>query len=226
MKILAIECTHHVACVAVKNGSEVVERLNAEWQKTAEAIVPLVIDAMTAAGLRATELDGVAVSSGPGSFTALRSGMSAAKGIAFGAGRPLVTVPTMPAMAASAMAYTGSTHIVTVIPSRPGEYYYSIYRREVDDAMPTELESARCQAVELSGRLEKLAGDFIVVGRSLAELIAQDAALASRCVEASFFTASSLLGYAEKALSKGVDAVLAEVVPDYRQQFVSGQQKQ
>ncbi|HWR00443.1 MAG TPA: tRNA (adenosine(37)-N6)-threonylcarbamoyltransferase complex dimerization subunit type 1 TsaB [Chlorobaculum sp.] len=226
MKILAIECTHQVACVAVKNGSEVVERISTEWQKTAETIVPLVIETMTAAGVGASELDGVAVSSGPGSFTALRIGMSAAKGIAFGAGRPLVTVPTMPAIAASALARTGSPHIVTVIPSRPGEYFYSIYRREGGDGMPTELESARCQGSELAGHLEKLAGNFIVVGRSVADLIAQDSALASCCVEASFFTASSLLDYAEKALSKGVGAVLADVGPDYRQQFVSGQQKQ
>jgi tRNA threonylcarbamoyladenosine biosynthesis protein TsaB len=226
MKILAIECTHQLACVAVKNGNLIVERVNDEWQKTAEAIVPLVMQAMTDAGLGPTDLDGVAVSSGPGSFTALRIGMSAAKGIAFGAGRPLVPVPTMLAMAASACAHTGSSHIVPVIPSRPGEYFYSIFHRGGRDGMPGELESSRCQAVELAGRLEKLAGEFVIVGRSVAELAGYDAALAPYCIEASFFTAASLLDYAEKALSEGVDGMLSEAAPDYRQQFVPGQQKQ
>ena len=226
MKILAIECTHQLACVAVKNGSRLVERVNEEWQKTAEAIVPLVKQVMSEAGLRPTDLDGVAVSSGPGSFTALRIGMSAAKGIAFGAGRPLVAVPTLPAMAAAAVAHTGSTHIVPVIPSRPGEYFYSIYHRDGGDGVPRELESSRCQAAELAGHLEKLAGEFVIVGRSIAELALHDAALAPFCIEASFFTAASLLDYAEKALAEGVDGMLAEAVPDYRQQFVPGQQQQ
>jgi tRNA threonylcarbamoyladenosine biosynthesis protein TsaB len=226
MKILAIECTHQLACVTVKNGSRLFERVNEEWQKTAEAIVPLVMQAMTDAGLRPAELDCVAVSSGPGSFTALRIGMSAAKGIAFGADRPLVSVPTLLAMALSASDHSGSSHIVPVIQSRPGEYYYSIYRRAGGEGMLEELESSRCQSVELAGRLEKLAGEFVIVGRSIAELAGHDAALAPFCIEASFFTAASLLPYAEKTLSEGVDVMLAEAVPDYRQQFVPGQQKQ
>ncbi|NTW52436.1 MAG: tRNA (adenosine(37)-N6)-threonylcarbamoyltransferase complex dimerization subunit type 1 TsaB [Chlorobiaceae bacterium] len=226
MKILAIECTHHIACVAVNNGSELVERFNHDWQKTTELIVPLVMDAMNAAGVRPDQLDGIAVSSGPGSFTALRIGMSAAKGIAFGAGRPLFTVPTMQAMAAAARPQSSSPHIVTLIPSRPGEYYYSIYRSDGSEGKLTEIESSRTMVADLPGRLEALAGEFVIVGRGLDELAGHDASLAPYCIEASFFTAASLLPYAEKALSDGVDGMLAEVVPDYRQQFVSGQQKQ
>ncbi|NTU59247.1 MAG: tRNA (adenosine(37)-N6)-threonylcarbamoyltransferase complex dimerization subunit type 1 TsaB [Chlorobiaceae bacterium] len=226
MKILAIECTHQLTCVAVKNGSIVVERNNEEWQKTAEAIVPLVIQAMSDAGVTPVELDGIAVSSGPGSFTALRIGMSAAKGIAFGAGRPLVPVPTMQAMADSACSHTASKYLVTVIPSRPGEYFYSVFSRDGGNGMPKELESSRCLAIELSGRLDGIAGEFVLTGRAIEELAGYSAALAPYGVEASFFNAASLLPYAEKALADGVDGILAEAVPDYRQQFVPGQQKQ
>ena len=57
---------------------------------------------MTATGTAWADLEAVAVSQGPGSFTGLRIGMAAAKGVAMAAGRPLVGVPTLDALAAQA----------------------------------------------------------------------------------------------------------------------------
>ena len=227
MKILAIECTHQVACVAVRNGNSTVGRLNGEWQKTAEVIVPLAMQAMLAAGLAPAELDGVAVSSGPGSFTALRIGMSAAKGVAYGAGCPLVPVPTMLAMAAASCSHTEAGHIVPVIPSRPGEYFYSIFRRGGDaPGLLEELGQGRCMAAELSGLLAPFSGDIALPARDIAAVATHAPGLAGFVLDAGFFTAESLLPMAESALRNGSAATAAEASPDYRQIFVPLQKKQ
>ena len=227
MKILAIECTHQVACVAVRNGNSTVARLNGEWQKTAEVIVPLAMQAMSLAGLAPAALDGVAVSSGPGSFTALRIGMSAAKGIAYGAGCPLVPVPTLLAMAAASCVHTEACHIVPVIPSRPGEYFYSIFRRDGDaPGLLEELGQGRCMAGELAGLLTPFSGDVALPARDAAAVASHAPELAGFVLEAGFFTAESLLPFAESTLRNGSAATAGEASPDYRQIFVPLRKKQ
>jgi len=222
MKILAIECTHGFASVAVSRDGTIVEQRLAEWQKTAEALVPLVMQVMAEAGIpSAAELDGVAVSSGPGSFTALRIGMSVAKGIAFGADLPLLPVPTMIALASVALPHTEAANLVPVIPSRAGEYFAAIYRR--DGKALTEIENFRCDAAELPGRLASLGGAFVIVGRGVQTLADEVPQLASRCIEASFFTASALLPFAEQAFAAGGGESSTDATPEYRQAFVPKQ---
>lgn len=220
MKILAIECTHGFASVAVSCGDRRVEHRLFDWQKTAEALVPLVMQAMDEAGLHPSGLDGVAVSAGPGSFTALRIGMSVAKGIAFGVGCPLVSVPVMPVMAKGAMNQTGATCVVPVIPSRPGEYFYSIH--EMRAGIPVEIENSRCQVAALAARILSLGRDCVVAVRSLDALASQAPGLVSCLVEASFFSAASLIPDAEAALAAGATGSAASVAPDYRQSFETG----
>jgi tRNA threonylcarbamoyladenosine biosynthesis protein TsaB len=221
MKILAIECTHGFASAAVSNGERVLERRLVEWQKTAESLVPLVMQVMAEAGLPPTELDGVAVSSGPGSFTALRIGMSVAKGIAFGANCPLVPVPTMRAMAEAATAHVAAKQIAPVIPSRAGEYFYSIFAAEAGVLL--EIESSRCMVSELAERLASIDGSLAIMSRSAETLAREAPALAPYLVDASFFSAASLLGQAEKALAEGAAGTAAATVPDYRQAFAPKQ---
>jgi tRNA threonylcarbamoyladenosine biosynthesis protein TsaB len=66
------------------------------------ALAPLVARALDEAGLRAADLEGVAISLGPGSWTGLRIGLSAAKALAWGAGTKLVGIPSFAALALDA----------------------------------------------------------------------------------------------------------------------------
>ncbi len=65
----------------------------------AEKLLEIIDSVLREGGLKTSDLASIAVSNGPGSFTGLRIGMSAAKGIAFGASLPLVQVPTFEALA-------------------------------------------------------------------------------------------------------------------------------
>lgn len=80
---------------------------------------------LRAAAAQPAEVDAVAVSSGPGSFTGLRIGMSAAKGFCLGTARPLVTVPTLQALAA---ALTFARHpVCAMLDARKGEVYAGLF---------------------------------------------------------------------------------------------------
>lgn len=222
MKILAIECTHLFASVAVGSRDHHIEQRLPEWQKTAEALVPLISRVMDEAGLLPADLDGVAVSSGPGSFTALRIGMSVAKGIACGAGCPLVPVPTMQAMAQSAMQPDHPSCIVTLVPSRAGEYFCSIFSTE--GGAPVETDSFRSPVAELLPRLLSLDRAFVIAARSIGRLMEEAPSLAPYLCEAASFSARSLIPPAEQALFSGLCATSGAVAPDYRQSFEPGRQ--
>ncbi len=214
MNILAIECTHAALSVAVMNTGVVTERQSADWKKAAESLVPLIEKVMAESALDLKQLDCIAISSGPGSFTALRIGMAVAKGIACGLGIPLVPVPTMPAMAASLPLESGS--IMAVIPSRKGEYYFASY-------FPGELvagvwhdEVKRGSAADVLAAASRC---MVIVGRELNEIILLLDGSGAVYREADLFSASSLFSAAER-LFAGADATgLNGVTPDYRQMF-------
>ena len=215
MNILAIECTHAALSVAVMKEGEVTEVISADWRKAAEALLPLVEEAMAGGRLEPQELECIAVSSGPGSFTSLRIGMSVAKGIACGLGIPLIPVPTMPAMAAAFPVDAAS--VMVVIQARKGEYYYAAYS-------PGQLSSGQWHDEVQRGSASDVAeaavkARSIVVSRQLDDL----SPLLVRCgvpyAEADFFSARSLFSSAERRYGAADAAGLDQVVPDYRQLF-------
>ncbi len=219
MNILVIECTHEALSVAVSSSGIVSEAVSPDWKKAAESLVPLVEQVMKESGLQRKELSGIAISSGPGSFTALRIGMSVAKGIAYGLGIPLVPVPTMPAMASSFRATAGT--VIAVIPARKGEYYYAAYHAEDlfsglwhDDVH----RGSAADVVTAAAAFARNAGT-VVVGRRLNELVPLLAGSGAGYRDADFFSALSLCSAAERLFSLAGAAELNGVTPDYRQAF-------
>ena len=219
MNILAIECTHEALSTAVSRNGVVTEAVCAEWKKAAESLVPLVEQVMAESAMKLQELDCLAVSSGPGSFTALRIGMSVAKGIAYGLGIPLVPVPTMPAMASSLPACDGL--VMAVIPSRKGEYYFATYGAEHLFSGLWHDDVHRGSAAEVAAAAADLAvgQEIVVVGRKLNELTPLLAESGARYQEADFFSARSLFSGAERIFAGSGRRALDGITPDYRQAF-------
>ena len=93
--ILAVETSGDLCSVAVMLDENIFVELNHLQKHIHSAkIIGMIENVLVKAGLQVTELGVIAVSIGPGSFTGLRIGLSAAKGIAFGANLPIMPVPT------------------------------------------------------------------------------------------------------------------------------------
>jgi tRNA threonylcarbamoyladenosine biosynthesis protein TsaB len=98
--ILTIDAAGSACATAVARGDQLLAvRCAAMMHGQAEALLPMIDDAMRAAGLRPAALDLLAVTTGPGSFTGIRVGVAAAQGIALAAGLPLIGVGSFEAVA-------------------------------------------------------------------------------------------------------------------------------
>lgn len=129
--ILNIETSTSVCSVALSaNGEVVFEKVSFDGPSHAALLGVYVEEALTVMKAKALKLDAVAVSSGPGSYTGLRIGVSVAKGLCFGYGIPLIGIPTLEVMAATAIKQTnGLTDCLycAMLDARRMEVYASIY---------------------------------------------------------------------------------------------------
>jgi tRNA threonylcarbamoyl adenosine modification protein YeaZ len=111
-----------VLAAVVVDDIVVAERIEPAARGHSAMLAPIVADALAAAGLSATDLDGVAVIVGPGSFTGLRASLAVAHGIGLAAARPLIAVTLAEAMAEAPIALDGRL-LWTAIDSRRGRVF-------------------------------------------------------------------------------------------------------
>lgn len=154
MLLLALDSSTAVAGVAVASPERVVGEISTNVSAVhSRRLLPLVDALLRELGLTLREVDGLAVATGPGSFTGLRIGLATAKGLAFAAGKPLLGVPTLDALAANLPGWPGV--ICPVLQARREEVYAACYRWEA--GRPRRLGDYRVTspaalARELAGR--------------------------------------------------------------------------
>jgi tRNA threonylcarbamoyladenosine biosynthesis protein TsaB len=93
----------------------------------AEALIPLVERVLKAAGAGFDSVDRIATTVGPGSFTGLRVGISAARGFALVSGKPAVGVTTLAALAAPYMTESDAVPVIAAIDARHGNLYLQMF---------------------------------------------------------------------------------------------------
>jgi len=126
MRVLAIDTALEACSAAVldtERGGILASESIPMLRGHAEALLPLVSRVMSEAALEFGALDRVAVTVGPGSFTGLRVGVSAARGIAVAAGKPAVGLTTLAALAAPYIAIDDMTPLVAAIDARNEQVY-------------------------------------------------------------------------------------------------------
>ena len=127
MKILALESATLAGGAALLDGDHLVgESTQSIALMHSERMMAVVDRLMTDCGWSPKELEGLAVSVGPGSFTGLRIGLSTIKGLAFATGKPAVGVPTLDALA-SRLPYCAYP-ICPILDARKNEVYTGLYR--------------------------------------------------------------------------------------------------
>ena len=131
--ILYIETATDVCSVALSRGAEVIGlKEEAGGNNHAKHLLPFVDEVLKQSGCTVSDLNGVAVSVGPGSYTGLRIGVSTAKGIAYTAGIPVMAVGTLESIAQGAReswtdASTEPLQIVPMLDARRMEVFTTRY---------------------------------------------------------------------------------------------------
>src|SRR5215510_13856198 len=115
MRVLAIDTALHACSAAVLDSDR--QAIMASESLTmqrghAEALMPLIARVMDSAAIEFKDLDRIAVTTGPGSFTGLRVGISAARGLALAAGKPAIGLTTLAAFAATIVGQSRSAPVI------------------------------------------------------------------------------------------------------------------
>lgn len=141
--ILNIESSQSASSVALSvDGNVEWSAVEREAMHQATDLAPFVAQAMEEVTRKELKIDAVAVSTGPGSYTGLRIGMSLAKGLAFGLDVPLIGVETLKLIAVKAMFrnlnFTGEEILVPMVDARRMEVYTAAYDFRLDALIPPQ----------------------------------------------------------------------------------------
>lgn len=149
MKVLAVETATSWQSVAIVEGDRVLGRSDGDAAGShAKKLLPAIDRLLESCRMALADLDGLAVSIGPGSFTGLRVGLATLMGFRAVTGLPLAAVPTLEAMAWN---LRGAPELLCpVLRARTGEVYWAQYRWLADGSLKQVQE-------ERAGTLEALA---------------------------------------------------------------------
>lgn len=128
-RILAIDTSTDACSVAYLSGEECVERFELAAQSHTRRLLPMVDSLLAEVGVGLSQLDAIAFSRGPGSFTGLRIGFGTVQGLAFATELPVLPVSTLMAIAEHHYSATGSmeTPLLIALDARMQEVYWCLY---------------------------------------------------------------------------------------------------
>ena len=126
MRILAIESASLVASAAILDGDVIKAEYTACNGLThSQTLLPMIDEVVKTSGLKLEDIDAIAISAGPGSFTGLRIGAATAKGLGLALDKPLVAVPTL---AATAYNIFGTDKLICpIMDARRSQVYNGLY---------------------------------------------------------------------------------------------------
>jgi tRNA threonylcarbamoyladenosine biosynthesis protein TsaB len=211
MRVLALETSTEYCSVALWQDGVVVEHCELVGQKHSELLMAMLDDVLKQAGVKLTQLDGIAFGMGPGSFTGVRIACGVAQGLAFGADLPVAGVCTLEALADA----SGRPRVIAALDARMGEIYHAAYEK-CDGAWIAVSEPHLCKPVDappLPGNDWFGAGSGFAVhgtalsGRYAGQLQGADDAAVPQAA------AIAALGAAQFIQGRGADA--AEALPLY-----------
>lgn len=162
MKLLAIDTSGPVCGVAILTEAGIAYECAAVNKLTHSTnLMPMVEAAFAATGLTVQDMDRIAVVTGPGSFTGVRIGVSTAKGLAHGAGKPCVAVDALEAMAAGVGEFSGI--ICPIQDARAGQVYGAAF--SAGEARPDRLmEDTPLKVEEYVAAIQSMGDRFLFLG--------------------------------------------------------------
>lgn len=220
--ILNIETSTETCSVAVaQDGGIIFEKVNNEANSHTKYLAKFVEEALSFAESHAIPLDAVAVSSGPGSYTGLRIGVSTAKGICYGKNIPLIAIPTLKLLCVKPLLSDDiedeNALLCPMIDARRMEAYTAIYDRALK-----EVRKVQADIIDANTYKEWLDKGLVYFfgngAEKCKEIITHPNA---RFIDNIIPTAKSMLPLAELAIAKGEYVDVAYFEPFYLKDFVA-----
>lgn len=171
MQLLAIDTALEDCSVGVLSGDRAVLRGETVGRGHAEKLLGMIAAAMAEAGLAYGDLERIAVTVGPGSFTGLRVGIAAARGLALVSGAAAVGIGTLAVHAETVRAEIGDTPVLAVLAAGRGELYGQSFAADGSPEGPPEAAPALLFA-------RRVGGNTLIAGSgaaALAEILGDEA---------------------------------------------------
>lgn len=219
-RIILIETSTSLCSAAIEQDGRIISsRETAEPRAHASRTAVFIKEMLDECGLRVQDCDAVCVSSGPGSYTGLRVGSSTAKGLCFGASKPLLAAGTLDILVRQALEEglpEGCTAIIPMVDARRMEVYCAVYNTEgerLTEVAPCVVD-ASCFSAELA------AGKVFFIGDGAAKCapVLDSANAVFRQVNPN---AAAMAFLAEEAFSKSEFQNTAYFEPFYLKEFVA-----
>lgn len=163
MKILAIDSSAGAASVAVTEDKKILSECYINKGLThSQTLIPMVDFALKNAGMKTQDIDVFAITNGPGSFTGVRIGIAAIKGLAMGANKPCFGVSTLEAMANSLRLWDDFT-ICCVMDARCSQFYTATFYCE-NGSLTRFTPDRAISSAELIEELKEIDGKIVIAG--------------------------------------------------------------
>lgn len=157
MRVFAIDTALAACSAALLESGTIVARESIPMARGhAEALMPLIARVIAASQRDFTQIDRIAVTTGPGSFTGLRVGIAAARGLGLASGKPVVGLSTLSAFAAPYVG--GGEALAVAIDARHGHVYLQVFGPD-GSTLVTPRVVPLAEAVHLSGSGTRLIGN-------------------------------------------------------------------
>ncbi|MBE5936354.1 MAG: tRNA (adenosine(37)-N6)-threonylcarbamoyltransferase complex dimerization subunit type 1 TsaB [Lachnospiraceae bacterium] len=162
MKLLAIDASTMVATVALATENGIIAEYTVNNKRThSQTLLPMIDVVVKNVGWDLKELDYIAVTNGPGSFTGLRIGAATAKGLAQALDKPIVPVSSLEALAMNGITFSGL--IVPIMDARRDNVFTGIYR-EIDGTLYIEETQSAMSIYELIDKLNAWDEQVLFIG--------------------------------------------------------------
>lgn len=164
MLILGLESSAKAASAALCRDGELIGQYSQCSGLThSRTLLPMVEDLLKNTETRLSDVDAIAVARGPGSFTGIRIGVAAVKGLCWGAQKPAIGVSTLAAMAWNGVAAGEGALVCCCMDARRQQVYNALF--EIRDGKPARLVPDRAVSIEeLAAGLEKCEKGVFLVG--------------------------------------------------------------
>jgi tRNA threonylcarbamoyladenosine biosynthesis protein TsaB len=217
--ILQIETATQVCSVAIAiNGKTIALKEEAAQNIHAASVTLFIEEVMNVANLKFTDLDAIAVSKGPGSYTGLRIGVSTAKGLCFALDKPLIGINTLQMMANGFLNehpnYGGL--VCSMIDARRMEVFTAVYNNKL-----MEVEDVNAKIIDEKSFVLELDSNFVTfIGDGAAKCAPVLAHQNAHFSANNFNSAANMSSLANAAFDNGNFEDVAYFEPFYLKDFV------